>query len=420
MWYNYISKIHKEYKIDDDENVDEFKRIALRVGLTGETLDEYAISYLYHQLQDGDNENNMDTVYSSDGFESVLWDAGTIGSKGESELETVVDEYVGFMRHIEHYIHMIRTALGNDKYKVLDHDGTFEHSLYLAISKYRKMLNQPQQLPLTGMEIGNKYVNIQNINDIIHILNRTGYDDLAGYIQSNMRLHEKLSLKSILFENVKGGKFIVYHGTDVKFNKFNFKKSAQGIVWFTNDKQKIISKETGAGGHGYIVTAEVTINNPVGWDKYQTLLLAQYKGEGFDGAILEDGGAGTFDYFVLNPRQIKILKVEKIPISENANGSTEEYRKSWLERHKAIVENGRLLAYHGTPIKNLKSIKQNGFKYKTYFSLRPEYSKQIASRYHDTPEDKVVVIKVWLPLDAIDFVMSDIYSTRVIDYKETI
>jgi hypothetical protein len=36
------------------------------------------------------------------------------------------------------------------------------------------------------------------------------------------------------------------------------------------------------------------------------------------------------------------------------------------------------------------------------------------------PEDKITVLKVALPLDAIDFVMSDIVSTRVIGFDETI
>lgn len=109
-----------------------------------------------------------------------------------------------------------------------------------------------------------------------------------------------------------------------------------------------------------------------------------------------------------------------IKLSQLINESTDEYRKSWLERHNAIIENGRLVAYHGTPKRNLKSIKLNGFKSHSYFSLRTEYSKQIAARYHDTTEDKVVVLKVKLPLDAIDFVMSDIYSVRVIKYDETV
>ena len=109
-----------------------------------------------------------------------------------------------------------------------------------------------------------------------------------------------------------------------------------------------------------------------------------------------------------------------IKLSTLIKESTDEYRKNWLERHNAVVENGRVVAYHGTPKRNLKSIQQNGFKPHSYFSLRPEYSKRIASTYQDVPENDVVVLKVKLPLDSIDFVMSDIFSTRVINFKETL
>jgi len=100
--------------------------------------------------------------------------------------------------------------------------------------------------------------------------------------------------------------------------------------------------------------------------------------------------------------------------------SIDEYKKRWLELHNAIIENGKLIAYHGTPKKNLKLIKMKGFRPHSYFSLKPDYSKQIASTYHDTPENKVVVLKVKLPLDAIDFVAGDIFSTRVIKFEETL
>ena len=33
----------------------------------------------------------------------------------------------------------------------------------------------------------------------------------------------------------------VYHGTGLKFRKFNLKYSTQGIVWFTSDKNKILN-----------------------------------------------------------------------------------------------------------------------------------------------------------------------------------
>lgn len=119
-----------------------------------------------------------------------------------------------------------------------------------------------------------------------------------------------ISLKSLLFEEVKRP-MVVYHGTDAKFRSFSLQKSTLGTIWFTSDKEKIMAGKAGASGKGYIITAEVTINNPAGWKEYERLLLAQFKGEGYDGAILPDSG-GHFDCFVLSPKQIKILKVEKV------------------------------------------------------------------------------------------------------------
>lgn len=118
-----------------------------------------------------------------------------------------------------------------------------------------------------------------------------------------------IKLKSLLTENTS--KLIVYHGTGTDFRKFSISKSTQGIIWFTSNKQKIINKEVGANGHGFLITAEVTINNPAGWNEYDKYLLVQLKQMGYDGVILKDKD-GQFDCFVFSPNQIKILKKEKI------------------------------------------------------------------------------------------------------------
>lgn len=119
-----------------------------------------------------------------------------------------------------------------------------------------------------------------------------------------------INLKSLLFETAKRP-MVVYHGTDAKFRSFSLQKSTLGTIWFTSDKEKIMAGKAGASGKGYIVTAEVTINNPAGWDEYEKLLVAQFEGMGYDGAVLPDPD-GHFDCFVLSPKQIKILKVEKV------------------------------------------------------------------------------------------------------------
>lgn len=112
-----------------------------------------------------------------------------------------------------------------------------------------------------------------------------------------------------LIENVNSP-LTVYHGTNVKFNKFSLTKSTMGIIWFTSDKNKILNKDVGASGHGFIVTANVTIKNPAGWDEYEKFGLSELLREGYDGVILPDETG--FDCFVFSPKQIKILKVEKI------------------------------------------------------------------------------------------------------------
>jgi len=103
----------------------------------------------------------------------------------------------------------------------------------------------------------------------------------------------------------------VYHGTGKKFRRFNLKNSTQGIIWFTSNKEKIIKGEAGAAGRGFIITADVTINNPAGWPEYDKLMLGQIKSVGYDGVILDDGHGG-FDCFVFSPNQVKIKKIEEI------------------------------------------------------------------------------------------------------------
>lgn len=119
-----------------------------------------------------------------------------------------------------------------------------------------------------------------------------------------------IKLKPLIFEETNRP-MVVYHGTNVNLRSFSLQKSTQGIIWFTSDKEKILAGNVGASGRGYIVTAEVTINNPVGWEEYEKLMLAQLKSMGHDGAILPDPD-GHFDCFVFSPKQIKILKVEKV------------------------------------------------------------------------------------------------------------
>lgn len=117
-----------------------------------------------------------------------------------------------------------------------------------------------------------------------------------------------IRLKSLLIENTDN-KHIVYHGSGRLFKKFDLKKTTQGIIWFTSNKDKILKGEIGAEGSGYVYKCEVTINNPAGWKEYDKYALYQLESMGYDGVILPDDSG--YDCFVFSPSQVKILNVEK-------------------------------------------------------------------------------------------------------------
>lgn len=101
---------------------------------------------------------------------------------------------------------------------------------------------------------------------------------------------------------------LVYHGTGQKFRRF--KRGTQGIIWFASDPAPILAREVGAQGHGYIVSAYINVQNPAGWKAYDNLLLAQFRGEGLDGAVLPNRNG--FDCFVFDPNQVRIVEVKPL------------------------------------------------------------------------------------------------------------
>lgn len=95
----------------------------------------------------------------------------------------------------------------------------------------------------------------------------------------------------------------VYHGTNQQFDKFDFNRATQGIVWFTDSPESIQKGEHGGQGSKYIMTRYITINNPAGWEEYEKYGLQQLEDMGYDGVILPQGD--KTDYFVFNNRSIR-------------------------------------------------------------------------------------------------------------------
>lgn len=118
-------------------------------------------------------------------------------------------------------------------------------------------------------------------------------------------------------------------------------------------------------------------------------------------------------------KNINLLE-SKHPLKEGHNEEwilyrqTDEYKNhkaDWLKRHGAQFDNkGRILAYHGTRPAVVKLIKQNGFRIGSNFTLKPAYAKHWG----------ITVLKVYLPIDSVTPVSSDLVSDRNIEWNEVV
>jgi len=151
-----------------------------------------------------------------------------------------------------------------------------------------------------------------------------------------------IKLKDLLSENATKP-LTVYHGTGKSFRRFNLDKTTQGIIWFTSNKNNILSGDVGAESSGYVLTCEVTIHKPAGWKEYDKYMLAQLSSMGYDGAILTESDG--FDCFVFDPSQVKILKSEKVS-NLVREGDGEDYRGSHTAPDKT----------NGTPLHDLTGV----------------------------------------------------------------
>lgn len=124
---------------------------------------------------------------------------------------------------------------------------------------------------------------------------------------------------------IKENTYTLYHTTNDNFNRLDVKKTAMGVLWFTDSLNAIKNKTTGANGFSKVLEAQVTINNPAGWDEYDKLGFGQLKDRGYDGVILPNENGAT--YIVFSNKQIKKLK--QITIPEETINEAKNYYDFW-------------------------------------------------------------------------------------------
>jgi len=158
-----------------------------------------------------------------------------------------------------------------------------------------------------------------NLDLIIECLNEIITNKTDNTISNNnfttaLSENDNITLsENNLFENV----YKVYHGTNQKFSKFNFKNATQGIVWFTDSIDSIKQGEHGGQGNSIIMTRYITINKPAGWKEYEKYGLQQLQDMGYDGVILPQGN--KTDYFVFSPKSISAKEPDKNNSQNNFN-----------------------------------------------------------------------------------------------------
>ena len=180
-----------------------------------------------------------------------------------------------------------------------------------------------------------------------------------------------LEENEVLKENI----YKVYHGTNQKFSKFNFKNATQGIVWFTDSPESIEKGEHGGAGGNIIMTRYITLNKPAGWAEYEKYGLGQLQGLGYDGVILPQDN--KTDYIVFSPKSIS-AKNNSENNKNDINNSEKNINNSEKNINKSDLLNEGLssILYHFTYIPHLINIlKYNKFATSTNLGSSADASK---------------------------------------------
>lgn len=119
-----------------------------------------------------------------------------------------------------------------------------------------------------------------------------------------IRLVKEKTFYNRLFLESK--KIKAYHGSNVPISRFDRNFSAQGVFWFSENKDKILKGNSGASSSKYIIEVILNVNKIAGWDEYEKLSLSEIEHLGYDSIKLDD------DWVIFKNKNIKIISVEKI------------------------------------------------------------------------------------------------------------
>ncbi len=125
-----------------------------------------------------------------------------------------------------------------------------------------------------------------------------------------------------------------YHGSNVEIKNFSRDYGAQGVMWFSEDRDKIIRGESGALSSKYIMKVELNVDRTTGWQDYDKKFLKQIEDEGYDSIQLDD------DWIVFDPARVKVVGIEN-RLNERNYQKDSEAIKTHSKRKKKLVGKGK-------------------------------------------------------------------------------
>lgn len=191
IWQLYVDRLIENNELDDSvSSLTDFKVIAKENGLDENRLKELATSFLWNQLIDGIDEDDLGRFRSNEELRMSLDNMGN-DPHVKDTLEQIDADYTHTQRHIDDVLEILQQSIPPQEYYRLYNNGKIDKEIIDAISKYNKMLNSKTQLSF-GSKSGSESVQIRNISDIIYVLKKTGYENVGGYLETLAGLKESI------------------------------------------------------------------------------------------------------------------------------------------------------------------------------------------------------------------------------------
>lgn len=187
------------------------------------------------------------------------------------------------------------------------------------------------------------------IGQVLEIQGKRVTIDLAG--KQVVASLSQLSLPELPKEELTK----IYHGTDKIFDEFDVSKSADGSIWFTDNKDKIIKGEVSATGKGQIVERFINENKLKlgGWEEYDKYSMDELISKGYDGIKLVDNGETTYQIF--NPEKLQKTAKTTLPLKELPKAIPASKVKSVVRENTGqIKDQGQVVSERTAFIQSLK------------------------------------------------------------------